>query len=497
MSKKIVLVGHDLVSYTGYATRARRILDDVLRERGIRPQDVEVVAPPQASSTITRLRPNIVVALGDAAARTLIPDWDSDASARTHRGYVFEGIHGVKTIVTIHPNDVSAQWVPFRVLLSYDLQRAREISHTPAIERPERNVEIVTSNRQAKTAAADLIAAPRVAFDIEIHDEQTLACCGFAASGGGAYVFPPNQIEAIRSILEAPMPKVAQNGQFDLHFLLTRCGIRTNNLLDDTLIAWHACYPELAGASEDNIGRKRAKATRKSLAFLASLYTLDAWWKDYDWTDIEEFYVLNGRDCCITFDIIAALDRELDRLDVREIYNREIALIWPVVDMQARGLAVDEKLRVERIAALEARIETDTARLSDLVLPIIDREWERVPEHARHLFETRTVCKCCRNGKGKLAECWSCAGFKKKPGKRLLEDSGKTLSTCETCGGAGEFFERSFNAISVDQKRILLYDILRLPKRYSTKKDPKTGAKKTSLSTDEDALKGLLGVIGL
>lgn len=491
---QILLVGPNLVSYTGYRTPSRRVLDDVLAEVGLRYDDVFITEPARALADLRRLRPNVAVALGDIAASTLIPGWneDPDASTMMRRGFLYNGLTGAKVLVSVDPQQAATQVVPWRVLLNYDLQRAAEESISSLLERPERNVEIVTSAHDARRLADELIRSRRVACDIEIHDSTTLACVGFAPSRDRAIVFPAEFFDDARRVLLSDVPKLFQNGQFDLHFLATRCGVRVRAYRDDTLIAWHACYPELAGASEDTAGNRKNKTTRKSLAFLASIFTRDAWWKDYDWSTIEEFYVLNGRDCCITFDVMEHLDALINRQDVRRIYEHGIALVWPCVDMQARGLPIDDKLRTRRIEALATRVDAYAAQLAELAIPLIEREWDRIPETSRHLFIDRRVCECCRNGKGKRDECWACAGYDRKPTKKMLAERGIVPTVCARCEGAGEFRRLVFNGGSVDQKRILLYDILKLPKRYETKKDKKKGTKRTVLSTNEDTLKGLL-----
>jgi DNA polymerase I-like protein with 3'-5' exonuclease and polymerase domains len=267
-----------------------------------------------------------------------------------------------------------------------------------------------------------------------------------------------------------------------MHFLATREGIRVAAYTDDTLVAWHACYPELAGASLDIAGKKKGKRTHKSLAFFGSLFTLDAWWKDYEFANEHEMYVLNGRDCCITLESMQKLEPLIEQLGVRAIYEHEMALVEPFVRAQARGLQVDEPLRLSRIEAIEARVEDCNRTLNELVLPLLQARAADIPEERRHLFFKSKQCKCCGGGKLARSACWRCAGFVKKPGKRALTESGEMLAPCRACAGAGKTCWLKFNGGSVDQKRVLLYDLLKLPKRYND------GA----LSTDEEALKGLL-----
>lgn len=488
---RIALVGRDLVPGP-WPRPHQKLLQECLTEAGLRPSDYTYAETRGRSLPIA----NLYVAFGTDAAKALIPDWDGSAQER--RGYLFEGLYG-KTLVTIHPEDAAKVYVPWRQLLSYDLRRANEQSRDASLVRPKREVLVVGTDCTVERAMRELGGAARIAFDIEIYDSQRVSCIGFAAHPTRGYVFPPRYLREARLLLEGGTRKVAQNGQFDLHFLLTREGIRVANYHDDTLIAWHACYPELAGKEEDAKGKRKNKMTRKSLSFLASLFTLDAWWKDYEFHSDYEMYVLNGRDCCITLDIMEHLDKEIASLDVDAIYRHEISLVWPCVEMQARGLTVDETLRKERLGLLDVRVAQTEERLNDLVLPLLEERLGNLPEEKQHLFKNRKVCDCCRNSSKKRVACWSCAGFGKSPTKKQLlewaasqgvevdkkwsrETLDNLLPTCRKCEGAGAFEWFEFNGLSSPQKQILLYDILKLPKRMRDGK----------LSTDEDALKGLL-----
>jgi hypothetical protein len=101
---------------------------------------------------------------------------------------------------------------------------------------------------------------------------------------------------------------VLQNGAFDRYFLRKYCGIALHNHAFDCMLAWHVAQPELAGQAQT----KRAKRTEKSLRFLASIFTREPYWKNYAFANEDERYLLNGRDCCVTLEVVAALRRELE-----------------------------------------------------------------------------------------------------------------------------------------------------------------------------------------
>lgn len=490
-----LVVGRGLSSRNGWTPPALNVLKDAMAERGLRLEDVDVCNPWEARG---RMRGrNVVLALGEDAAQACIPAWEGNVLDR--RGYVFEGLGGVKVVPSVHPEHAAKVWVPWRLLLSYDIQRIKEQNASPRLERPRRDVEVVTSEAGARRAVEELREAGRVAGDIEIDGAQRVSCVGFAPSPDRAIVFPARFLLEARRVLDSGVRTIWQNGQFDLHFLLTREGIRVAGELDDTLIAWHACYPELAGASQDASGKKKNKTTRKSLAFFGSLFTLDAWWKDYNFSNDMEMYVLNGRDCCITYDVfVNHLEPLIEQLGTHEIYRHEMRLVWPVVEMQARGLRIDNALRLERIEQLEARIDSLDDMLDEIVLPILEERIDAFPEETARLFKQRKRCDCCLNSARK-ARCWSCAGFSKEPKKDELLAYGaangwlgteglkkaqllEMLPPCSQCEGAGEFNWLEFNGRSVPQKQALLYDVLKMPKKM----------KDGTLSTDEDALRGLL-----
>lgn len=348
----------------------------------------------------------------------------------------------------------------------------------------------------------DLLTADRIAFDIEIRDTETLLCCGFAASPKKAYVFTANREDEIREILTHPVSKVAQNAAFDVFWLKTRWGVDVANVNDDTMLAWHALYPELAGSSD----QKSYKASRKSLAFLASLYCRDPYWKYYGGDD-HEMFQLNGIDCCLTLEIMEKLDGEIDQLDVRDVYEHNLSLVPVVVDMQARGLKVDEEKRQKRIRQLTERFDELDDTVNEIALPIIEDHRDRL-EDVWHLFEVggfetetgrRETCPCCNGGKAKSESCWECAGFDSSPNKsEVVEKYGnpddlnkdelidEVIPECQVCDGDGKRTELWINPRSRTQIKHILYDALKMPKRYSD----------GSLTVDEDALKNLRATLG-
>ena len=72
----------------------------------------------------------------------------------------------------------------------------------------------------------------------------------------------------------------------------------------------------------------------------------------------------------------------------------------------------------------------------------------------------------------------------KKWSKKNLEDT--MLSVCRVCSGLLRETRLRYNPNSGDQNKVVLYDVLKLPKKT------KGGGK---LTTDEKAIRGILGGI--
>jgi hypothetical protein len=464
------------LSYAGEA-----LLQQALTQAGIASHDYETVQLAESDRAGHRQgRFNCVVALGDAASRACVADWAGQVADR--RGYVWEGEGGCKVLTTLDPGHCVISSDPSGIngmLLAHDLEKAKNESKYAEIRRPERKVVIVYNRQMAEQVAVELLKAGFAACDIECHDSERTACIGFAPSASLAYVFTPPVFDvAHRLLLNPELRKLFQNGSFDLYHLLSRDNIKVAGYTDDTQVAWHCCWPEMAGAAVDSSGkRKGSKRTHKSLHFFASLYTTDAWWKDYDFATDTEMYVLNGKDCCITYNVHEHIQREIDELDVRQIYEHEIRLVWPCVIAQHRGLRVDDVRRREAITKLAEQRDVLRQQLASIAEPIIRTRQDVISKP--HLFFGSRRCECCNGGAKKAAACWSCAGYDKQPGKKQQAD----LRPCAACNGAGRFETFEFNPDSPEQVKELLYNVFGLEVRM----------KKEKVSADEESLKAILG----
>jgi len=148
--------------------------------------------------------------------------------------------------------------------------------------------------------------------------------------------------------------------------------------------------------------------------------------------------------------------------------------------MTTRGVLLNEPRRQAMMKALgDARApllrETRDFVVSEIFASVLQGD---KPLPNKKLFLTKWRCRCCRAGKIKTQHCWTCADYKERPGLRILYN----LPKCRQCGGEPKRDDLTFKPTSTQQVKIVLYNLLKLPKRL---KDGK-------LTADEEALKSLL-----
>jgi hypothetical protein len=221
------------------------------------------------------VKPNIIIALGGTASWALL----RAPKITAVRGTVAQSsLVNSKVLPTYHPAAILRNWAN-RPLLVTDLIKASRESTFPEIRRPERKVYYDPTIHDLAEIEAILLRARLLGTDIETKN-KTITCIGFAPSADAAYVIPfldprkpsgsywdnaKDEVDAwrmVERVLESPVPKVFQNGLYDLQYIL-RMGLKVRNVTDDTMILHHAMYPEL----------------QKSLGFLGSVYTNEASWK--------------------------------------------------------------------------------------------------------------------------------------------------------------------------------------------------------------------------
>lgn len=232
---------------------------------------------------------NLIIALGNTALWSITGSFGISKL----RGTIASCPFG-KFIATYHPSAVLRDW-SLRPITLVDLMKAFRESTFPEVRRPVRYVTINPTLEEVLAFCQDILDNPprHLSIDVETRGGH-ITCLGIATSPSEALVCPffswdrrantsvanasavslPRRGSfwtpkdettvrlAINRVLKSPIPKLFQNGLYDIQYLL-REGYQLWNCLQDTMLQQHALYPELP----------------KSLGFLGSVHTSEPAWK--------------------------------------------------------------------------------------------------------------------------------------------------------------------------------------------------------------------------
>lgn len=225
----------------------------------------------QLWAMVEQLQPNLVIAFGNTACWAIL----GESKISSLRGTVKMSPRlGVKVLPTYHPAAVLRQW-NLRTVVLQDLEKAKRESTSTDINRIKRFVTIDPTLADIEEWA--MRPADYYAVDIETEPMYPISMIGFARSeedaivvpfydpDKGNYWCPRSELAATRLVdrlLRRQVPKVFQNGVFDLSHLL-RWGMRPTMCDHDTMLLHHSLYPEML----------------KGLGFLGSIYSDEIAWK--------------------------------------------------------------------------------------------------------------------------------------------------------------------------------------------------------------------------
>jgi uracil-DNA glycosylase family 4 len=321
---------------------------------------------------------NVIVALGNTALFALC----SRVGINAWRGSVIEStlLPGRKIIPTLHPavytdEKVFANPAAYlaKYLITIDLKKAWKESEYPEIKLTPRHLVIEPSFYQAmswleecKQAASN---GATIYWDIELTPKtQELSCISFATSptdvvcipfvnAEGDYYTAEQEYEIMLSIEELlsneDYQKGGQNVVFDSHFLLRKYGIRTRNIVADTMVAQHILYPDFGGKTYRG----------KSLEFITSMWTDVPYYKRDGklWlTGVGEFRNGWNYNCLDSIACADSFPKQLEELEERgnqEAYERQLRLIPSLTYMMEKGIRIDTDGM--RRAAIQAKEKAD------------------------------------------------------------------------------------------------------------------------------------------
>lgn len=224
--------------------------------------------------------PNLVICLGGTALWAMA----GTSAIKSSRGRLRMSTHtvaGFKLLPVYHPAYLLRNWSD-RPITVLDLTKAHRHAQTPTFSLPNRILWIDPTLDDIRTFIDEhIVGCDLLSVDIETSGDS-ITCIGFAPSAElglvipfhapgrkGKHYWPSLDDERrawylIRDVLENPsIPKLFQNGLYDIAFLARSVGILVRNAAHDTMLLHHALQPEL----------------EKGLEFLGSVYTEESNWK--------------------------------------------------------------------------------------------------------------------------------------------------------------------------------------------------------------------------
>lgn len=295
---------------------------------------------------ISYWKPNVILCLGADAFFAIT----GKSGIMKYRGAVMESplIPGQKVIGMVHPGNIFKGNQRFDIVLKSDLEKAVRESAYPDIIYPERNVKVLRKPHEAIAFLKSITNIPDiVSVDIETAG-KVLVAYGVATSKSQSCVLTrhmcadPKVLRAIGEFTKSSTPKMFHNALYDVFHNAYFYKILNNNVAFDTMIAGHSVFPTLP----------------KSLAFYASFFTNEVYWKEegkeiiqdlqkskiVDW---EAFYVYNGKDCCLTYEIYEYLKEEIEYWQVEGTFQMMMDMLGPALFSQICGLYQNnEKVKV-------------------------------------------------------------------------------------------------------------------------------------------------------
>lgn len=270
--------GNDLEFFCGTKAQALPGYPPLLKSKYVREEFAHELD--RLTAEIMDRDPNLIICLGNSAlwamtGKTGITKIRGTTLLSTLTACDF------KLLPTYHPAGVLRQW-DIRSLAIADLMKAAHEATFPEIRRPKREIWIEPSLSDIKTFIHETLGQCRLlSVDIETSGSR-VTCIGFAPRPDVAIVIPfdderqsngsywpsrADEIECwniVRWMLEDPsIPKLFQNGLYDIAFLLRAYGIKVANAAEDTMLLHHALQPEM----------------KKDLGTLGSLYSNEGTWK--------------------------------------------------------------------------------------------------------------------------------------------------------------------------------------------------------------------------
>lgn len=312
---------------------------------------------------VNQVGPNIILALGGTAL------WATTGKTKitNYRGSLLRGM-GRKLVATYHPahllhqskGEIKGYWN--RQVMIFDMKRVLEESLSSELELPSRNLQVCRNSAQLYDFLDRNRHHGRPSLDIEALD-CIPTCIGIAYTPYEGLSVPLWNVRGISNISSSELATiwrilalelavsdcVGQNFKYDQD-KIRRLGFIIRKLASDTMLKAFAINPEFP----------------KNLAFNTSIHTREPYYKDeganFDPSkqSIDDLFIYNARDACVTKEIDLSMDADLDRLGMRDYYEKFIMELHPLyLNIENEGFHVNTEQRdklLDKYVSYSARL---------------------------------------------------------------------------------------------------------------------------------------------
>lgn len=293
---------------------------------------------------INAVQPNVILGIGKGVLWALT----GKTSLESYRGSILMG-GGRKLICTYNPEGLS--WnsnidVEFngywnKVVILFDIKRARDESHSPEIEIPRRILQVCKSSFEFSEFRDKYKEHRAAGVDIEAGGHYLPICIGFSFDPKHGISVPLWNKDGISTIPDSDLTQIwmqlaetlaqiqviGQNFNYDRD-KIRRLGFIIKNLKSDVMMKAQALDPEFP----------------KSLAFNQSVRTKEPFYKDegmYEGT-YNDLFIGNARDACVTKEIDEVTEEELVAIKQdKYYYNFLMKLPQFYLNIEEQGFRLD------------------------------------------------------------------------------------------------------------------------------------------------------------
>lgn len=251
-------------------------------------------------------------------------------------------VPGLKVCASIHPGYILKGNGKMEPIFVADIVKFMKRIDSNEVYYPYRDITIMNDMRDTVSMLDQITDREKpVMVDIETMGPR-MTVWGVGVSRSKAYVIPrdfltsPMILKGISRFARSSTPKCFHNALFDAFHGPYYYKIFYRNIFCDTMLKQHACYPTLP----------------KSLAFCASLYTNEPYWKDegsatmlqlakegHKGEDLwKRLYIYNGKDNCLQYEVMEEQEAEIESWGVKDVYARYMALIEPCLWAMLKGM---------------------------------------------------------------------------------------------------------------------------------------------------------------